>query len=146
MYVVGLGARTTLAQEADPDAHQGFRLWYRLIGDGLCYQILRRMDRMEFVELYTDYSPGRHEEFTLFVGQRVWEIDTVPEGLTAIEIPLGRYVKFVANREVEDADIRLWSKVERFFAAHPEYERAFTTDIAFGGYRPDKVTLYVAIK
>ena len=145
LRVVGIATRTTQATEANPELSRSWPLWLRLL-DGLCYDIRRRISRIEFIELYTDYTGATHEEFTLIVGQRVFEFVDIPEGVQAVELPPQKYLKFVAKANEEDVSTRLRKKVQAFFLAHPTYQRAWTTDVLFTGSRLDKVTLYVAIK
>jgi predicted transcriptional regulator YdeE len=146
LRIVGIATRTTFAAEADPESYRSGDLWARFVLDGLCYQIRRRISRIEFIELYTDYKGATHEEFTLLLGQRVFEFAAVPEGMRAIELPPQKYLKFVTKANEENLSTRLWKKVQEFFLVHPTYKRAWTTDVLFTGSQLDKVTLYIAIK
>jgi predicted transcriptional regulator YdeE len=151
LRVVGVAVRTTLVDETDPDRSRAHSLWGRFVGDGLCYQVPRRINRCEFIELYTDYAGATHEEFTLLLGQRDFEFaNDLPEGLTSIELPAQEYLRVVLKLQEEEVAeelcARLWAKVRQRFLQHPTYERAWTSDFAFVWGRFGKITLYVAVK
>ena len=150
MKVIGLEARTTNALEADPSTARIPGLWQRFFKEHVPEQIPNRSGSGAWMAVYTKYERDASGEYSLVLGAEVTSFDDVPEWLTPVVIPASRYLVFSAQGTMPQAVIETWGQVWSYFAASPEYERAYTADFEvydqrFQSVSPE-VDIFIAIK
>lgn len=103
-----------------------------------------RLDRCEWMEVYTEYESDHLGEFTFIKGHRVWQIEDVPEGMMAIEVPRRRYAVFTVDPDKDFGFSDTEEEILRYFSETPKYERAYLTDFILSGGR--RTRFYISIK
>lgn len=142
--VIGQQIRTSNAREMDPDTAQISRLWTHVYTDNLFGQIPHLLGDMTPIAVYTDYESDHRGDYALVVSGGVAKIDTVPQSLTALTIPAGRYLVFTANGTLPQAVIDAWGQIWAYFEGEAPYTRLYTCD--FEHYRSENsVDIYIAI-
>jgi predicted transcriptional regulator YdeE len=113
--VVGISARTSNPREMTPDGVIG-KLWARFMRDGILAGIPHRADP-SIVSVYSNYASDKDGEYDFLLGARVKSSAALPEGLTAVTVPAGRYAIFTSDqgpaaRVVMDAWKRVWAALD----------------------------------
>jgi predicted transcriptional regulator YdeE len=108
--VVGIAVRTSNAQqmtEARPIGKQ----WERLFQDGVLAAIPNKADG-NILAVYSDYASDQDGEYTYLLGARVTKVENVPAGMTAKNVPAGRYAVFTSDRgPVQKVVVDVWRRV-----------------------------------
>lgn len=93
--VVGLTVRSNNAFEATLETSKIFPVVRRFVSEDIASKIQGRVNPGTLICGYTEYESDYTGDYTYFIGEIVANNShEAPEGLTAIEIPSQRYVKF----------------------------------------------------
>ena len=115
--VVGMACR---ASNERPETVQAF--WQRLLAEGGWERIPNKADH-RIISLYTDFETDHTGDYTLLIGARVTDVETVPEDMVAIQVPPARYAVFKSVGPMPDALLATWQRVW-----DSGLVRAYTTD------------------
>lgn len=145
-WVMGIETRTTHQQELNPMTAGIPKLWRRFLAEQCWRAIPDLLHPCQFYGLYTDYAGHQTDaySYSFMVAAEVSSIDNPPEQMVGLTVPAGRYLVFRALRSSPTAIVQAWQQVWDYFASHPAYQRAFTTD--FERFNPQQVELYIAVK
>ncbi len=147
----GIEVRTSNGDEMDPLRARIPALWGRFFSEGLLEKIPGRTDGAVPMGIYSDYETDHTGPYTLMAGAEVCtasnaaELPELPEGMTSLTVPAGRYLKFLARGPMPQALVETWMTIWAYFGAESEHARAFTTD--FELHRgPDEAEIYISIR
>ena len=115
--VVGMACR---ASNDRPETVRTF--WQRLLAEGGWDRIPNKADS-RIISLYTDFETDHTGDYTLLIGARVTDAETVPEDMVAIQVPPARYAVFTSVGPMPDALLATWQRVW-----DSNLVRAYTTD------------------
>ena len=115
--VIGMACR---ADNDRPETVGAF--WQRLFAEGIWDRIPNKADD-RIISLYTDFETDHTGAYTLLIGARVTDVDTVPEDMVAIQVPPARYAVFTSTGPMPDALLATWQRVW-----DSGLVRAYTTD------------------
>ena len=108
--VVGIAVRTSNAEQMTPARPIG-KQWERLMGEGLLATIPNKADA-KIIAVYTNYASDKDGEYTYLLGARVTKVENLPAGMTARNIPAGRYAVFTSERgPVQKIVVETWQRV-----------------------------------
>ena len=133
MKVIGCGVRTSYSSELDSVTAKIPGLWKRFFEERLEEKIPNRTHPGNFLGVYTDYESDHTGAYSLIVSAEVSSLESLPEGMLGLTIPVGKYVVFPAGGPIPNAIIQAWQNVWNYFSQSSEYRRAYTTD--FESYR-----------
>lgn len=138
--VVGLKTRTN---NLAPDMGQKIGgLWQRLYGG--VYERISNKTNGKSIGLYTNYASGDAGDYDVLVGCETTGEEPL-EGLERVEIPAGRYARFVVRGDVQQAVAACWAEIWSM-----DLPRSFTVD--FEEYQPEGdmqntvIHIYVALR
>ena len=125
--VIGLGARTSNAQEATGDGPIS-KLWARMRETDVLGPIRNRADS-RLVALYLDYASDKDGPFTYVLGAKVSSDKDVPAGMVVKKVESGPYAMFTArggppSRMVPELWKQIWS-LEKPGPLHRAYKTDF---------------------
>lgn len=141
--VVGVSVRTSNAAETDADTSQVGRLWQRFFDENVSRRTPGAVPGL-IAGVYLNYERAGEAEYDMILGPVVNRIDSVPDGLTYVEVPGGRYLAFPVQGMPPTATLEAWSRIEAWFAAGQAFRRAFTFDIEL--YRPGVTEILVSVE
>ena len=142
--VVGISVRTT--NENGQAAQDIAALWNRFMGENLAAQIPNKIDAA-VCSVYTDYEGDHTQPYTVLLGCRVSNADTVPDGMMAKHFSGGTYQPFVAKGSLTQGVVyQTWVDIW-----NSDLDRAYTADFEVYGEKaldPEaaEVDVYVAVK
>ena len=149
--VIGISVRTTNRAEATPEGKIG-RLWGRAYSSNVIDQIPNKAPMGELLAVYYNYESDKDGEYSYLIGARVSSTSSVPEGMSVVHVPAGRYAVFTtdagpAPKVVPETWKRIWSVPK----GEPGGDRAYKVDYEVHGDRsgnPDsaQVDIYIGIK
>ncbi len=117
--VVGIQARTS---NLSPDMGAVIGgLWQKFFGEGLFFAIPEKKNAKS-IGLYSNYSDSA-EEYDVTVCCEAENSGKIPDGLTAAEIPAGKYAKFVVQGNMVTAVHDFWTELHKM-----DLPRAYTAD------------------
>ncbi len=141
--IVGITIRTTNKNgQAITDIGQ---LWSRFYADSILSKIPEIIND-DIYSVYTDYQSDYKEAYTVIIGCKVKSLDNIPDGLTGLKIPEGKYWKFIAKGKMPNAVIDIWNEI---WSKDKELKRKYTSD--FEVYGPNsqnpemaEIEIYIA--
>ncbi len=148
--VVGIAVRTSNAQqmtEARPIGKQ----WERLFQEGVLAAIPNKADG-NILAVDSDYASDKDGEYTYLLGARVTKVENVPAGMTAKNVPAGRYAVFTSDRgPVQKVVVDVWRRVWETQKSALGGDRTYKTDFELYDQRAQNpadsvVDLYVAVR
>lgn len=126
VIIAGLSVRTT--NEHNQSAIDIPALWNRFMSENVAAQIPNKLDGTLYC-LYTNYEKDHTRPYSTFLGCRVSELHSLPEGITAHTFTAGRYEVFTAKGKLADNIVfNEWLKIWG-----SNLKRKFTTDIEVYG-------------
>ena len=143
--LIGVEVRTTNKQEMDPATGKIPGLWGRFFQEQIAEKIPNKKPGGVLLGVYTKYESDYTSPYSLIVGAEVNSLDAVPEGLTGLTIPAGKYLVFVAEGPMPRALIETWTHIWSYFSDTSSYQRAYTTDYEVHQSN-DKADICIAIK
>lgn len=120
-------------------------LWQRFFETAVMQRIPHRIDDTVYC-VYTDYAGDHTQPYTAFLGCRVSEPGSLPEGISALEVPGGRYVAHTVKGNLNEGLVfKAWESIWQ-----SDLKRAYTADYeVYGPNAVDpqaaEVTIFVAI-
>lgn len=138
--VAGLAARTNNLPPEMGAVIGG--LWKQFYGEGIYGQLKHKVSG-KAMGIYSDYAGDETGDYTITVACEVEDADGLPEGVTAMTIPGGRYARFVVYGDMQAAVARFWQELWEM-----DLDRAFTYD--FEEYQDDSmeetcIHMYIAL-
>ncbi|WP_103071946.1 GyrI-like domain-containing protein [Aquimarina sediminis] len=121
-------------------------LWDRFINESMLYTIPNKIDDTIYL-MYMDYKNEYSEEYTVVLGCKVKNLDTIPDGMTSAQIQRSTYSRFTAEGDItKGITFNEWSKIWEI-----DMNRTYTTDFEMYGEEAQnpknaEVDIYVAIQ
>lgn len=110
MVLVGIKTRTSNVDEMNGAGHIA-SLWSRFFSENIAQKIPAKMSE-EIFSLYFDYETDSTGAYSVLLGVKVSETQSVPEGLEVVEVPQQRYQVFpCATGSMPQVVIEGWQKV-----------------------------------
>jgi predicted transcriptional regulator YdeE len=109
---VGVGVRTTNADEADPARARIGGLWQRFFADRIADKIPGRRADAPILAIYSDYESDENSEYSLSIGSEVAPGTAAPEGMVARAVPGGRYAVFGSEKgAIRQIVVGTWRRI-----------------------------------
>ncbi|GAB6991129.1 GyrI-like domain-containing protein [Paenibacillus pini] len=150
LELVGLGARTTNAEEAGPNGKMG-SLWEAYFQRNLSSEMEFHNPHLIYC-LYTDYESDASGAYTVLIGhERPSNSSVLPEELIQAVVPDAKYMMFKTKRgPVFEVVVEAWQEIWAFFETS-DVERAYTGDFELYDARyfdpqDAEVQIYIAVK
>lgn len=119
--IIGISKKTSNKnQQAAQDIQE---LWDEFQGKGISKQTPGKVDENIYA-IYTDYEGDHTEPYTVLIGSRVENLDTVPQNLLGRKFKKANYLKFSPEGKFPDAVIEQWVRIW-----NSDIERAYTADL-----------------
>lgn len=140
--VVGISARTN---NSDPNMGAVIGgLWERFYGQGVYQQIPDKANK-KCLGIYSGYAGTETEDYDITVGCEVAARGALPEGAISMEIPSGKYARFVVRGHVHHAVADFWQK-----AWNMDLDRKFACDFEEyqeeGTMENSEIHIYISLK
>lgn len=138
---VGLCARTN---NSSPDMCQVIGgLWQRFYSDG-AYSAIENKADCKAVGLYYDYQDEEKGDYSTAAACVVNAADKIPESMTVIKIPAGKYAKFIIKGDMVEAVAQFWNELWKM-----DINRSFVCD--FEEYQNSdpvnaEIHIYIGVK
>src|SRR5580704_16865274 len=148
--VVGIAVRTS-NREQTTSARPIGKQWERLFKEGLLAAIPNKTDG-KIVAVFSDYATDKDGAYTYLLGASVRKVESVPEGMTAKNVPAGRYAVFTSERgPVEKVVVEMWRRVWETPKNALGGDRTYKADFEVYDQRAQNpadsvVDLYVAVR
>ena len=148
--VVGIAVRTS-NREQTTSARPIGKQWERLFKEGLLAAIPNKADG-KIVAVYSEYATDKDGAYTYLLGAHVRKVESVPEGMTAKNVPAGRYAVFTSERgPVEKVVVEMWRRVWETPKNALGGDRTYQADFEVYDQRAQNpadsvVDLYVAVR
>lgn len=111
--VMGLVIRTNNNNEMNPEAAKIMPLCAQYFSQNIASMIPNRKNPGITIDGFTNYASNEFGDYDYFIGEVVTKAEPVV-GLTIIEVPEGRYVKFTTPKgKIPDIIINAWQKIWR---------------------------------
>jgi len=140
IIVVGIATRTT--NEKNKATKDIKALWDKFYMDRVMYTISQKTDE-SVITLYTSYEKDHTKPYTVVLGYKVDNIDTLPQGMVYATIPKSKYAVFhIKGENIVNELIKIWK-----YIWNSDLQRTYTGD--FEVYIPPdghEADIYVAIK
>ena len=125
-------------------------LWKKLYSEKGAKNIENRIND-NAIGVYYNYSNENGFEYDCLTGCEVKDtIDKIPEEMIKIQIPEGKYAKFVINGNPEKAVGEFWNKfwkeLSEDFSDNRKYTYDFEEYIAGNDYENMEIHIYISIK
>ena len=124
--IVGISVRTSNAQgEAMNDIP---KLWEKFMVEQIVNKIPNKLNN-DIYAVYTEYEGDHMKPYTMVLGCRVNNLDTIPEGMVSTTIHTGNYSQFNPKGNLkEDLVYNEWLKIWK-----SDLDRAYQTDFEIYG-------------
>jgi predicted transcriptional regulator YdeE len=148
--VVGIAVRTSNREQTTAARPIG-KQWERLFKEGLLAAIPNKADG-KIVAVYSEYATDKDGAYTYLLGAHVRKVESVPEGMTAKNVPAGRYAVFTSERgPVEKVVVEMWRRVWETPKNALGGDRTYQADFEVYDQRAQNpadsvVDLYVAVR
>jgi predicted transcriptional regulator YdeE len=148
--LIGISTETSNPRESDPDTAKIAGLWKKFFEENWNERIPNRLNEHLIYGGYTNYESDVSGQYTLIVGGEVKNLETVPDGMTGVVIPAGRYMIFTARGKMPEALISTWQEIWNFFSSQSKFSRAYTADYEVHDRTksadPSVVEIYIALR
>ena len=127
--LVGITARTSNAQEMNPETAKIGNAMQKFFGSSMQEQILRRKNPGTVFAVYTDYESDEHGHYTYFLGEEVNDFENIQQGFETLTIPAQTYVKFTSDPgQMPAVCIDMWQKIWKMSLSDLGGKRAYIAD------------------
>lgn len=111
--MLGLLSRTSLAKENRPETAVIPVLLDRYFAENIAASIPHQKNAGRMIAAYTHYESDEYGEYDYFIGEEIAELSPpLPEHLTCIVVPKGKYVKFTTNPgKMPEVVIHAWQEI-----------------------------------
>lgn len=142
---VGIEVRTSNRDEMIPGAGRIPPLWERFFSEGIADRVQSKIQPDHPAGVYSDYDSDYSGDFALTAGMMTEADAPVPEGLTKVAIPSGRYLVFRAEGEMPQALVDTWRAIWSHFVQESDSKRAYEVD--FELYLDERlVDIYIGVR
>jgi predicted transcriptional regulator YdeE len=125
--VIGLSVRTDNQKEAGGNGLIP-QMWQHVMAEGLLENVPHRADN-NLTVVYTNYSKGQDGEYDYVLGVRVSSIDKIPDGMTAVNVPAGKYAVVESDQgALPDVLPKVWQRIYTMSPVELGGERAYQAD------------------
>lgn len=144
LHIIGITVRTT--NENYQAAQDISTLWQTFLSKNLIKTIPNTLDS-NIYSVYTDYEKDHTKPYSVILGCKVKNLDSIPEGMVGISIPQQNYAKFIAKGNLNEGIVfNAWSTIW-----NSNIQRAYTADFEIYGERAQnpeqaEVDIFIAIK
>lgn len=112
MFLVGLKTRTNNNNESSQEKGKIGPLVGRFYTDNIAEKIPNRKNPGISFSGYTNYESDEHGEYDYYFGELVSNLNKIPEGLSGLVIPAGKYLKFTTNAgKMPGVVIQAWQQI-----------------------------------
>src|SRR6266404_5110329 len=143
--LIGIAVRTTNQQEKSSATAKIPGLWARFFQEQIADKIPNKTKLGATLAAYTKYESDHTGAYDLIIGREVKSLSSIPDGMTGVIIPAGKYLLFTARGSMPQTLIDTWGYIWKYFSKGAKYQRAYTTDYEVHQSN-DKVDIYIAIK
>ena len=98
--LIGIETRTTNQREADPAMAKIPGLWQRFFTESIEEKIPNKTNAGARFGTYTNYESDHTGEYSLIAAAEVSSLADIPEGMTSLTIPPGKYLVFPVEGEM----------------------------------------------
>ncbi len=125
--VIGLWVRTSKEKEAGGTGLIP-QMWQHAMEEGLLENVPHRADN-NFTVVYTNYSSDQNGEYTYVLGVRVSAVDKIPDGMTAVSVPAGKYAVVASDTgPLPEVLPKAWGRIQAMPATQLGGDRAYKAD------------------
>ncbi len=141
--IIGISMRTT--NENGQSSHDIPELWKKFFAENVLEKIPNKLDS-NIYSVYTDYESDFTKPYTVILGCKVANLDTIPEGMIGKTILGGKFSVFTAKGDLTKGAVASeWLKIW-----NTKLERAYTADFDVYGAKAQNpkdavVEIFVAI-
>lgn len=141
--IIGITIRTT--NENQKAANDIPELWNKFFSNNLLKKIPNRIDDNIYC-IYTDYEKDYTKPYTVLIGCKVEQTDSMPEELVAKSFEGGKYKKFTTSKgKLSEVIIDKWMEIW-----NSNLQRSYTTDFELHSTKsqnPDdgEVDIFIAV-
>ncbi len=129
LMLIGLTTRTNNINEGDPATAKISSTVQIYFQEGCAQRISNRKKSGVTYSAYAHYESDASGEYTYFIGEEVTDLTQVPAGLTALQIPQQKYVKFTNGpAKMPDVCIQAWRDIWQMTPSDLGGERAYIAD------------------
>jgi len=119
--LIGIELKTTnrdnLAMQEIPP------FWEKFLSEKTLKKIPNKLDDYSIIATYTKY---KHEnDYSFIIGATVSSFDEIPEGMTTVTLPAGKYAEFKTQGDIEKNVAEVWQHV---WSPEFKYERKLASD------------------
>ncbi len=141
--IIGIASETTNVN--GKAAEDLGKLWERFFVENIANKIPNKISE-EIYSVYTDYESDYTGKYTCVIGQKVYSMEEIPNGLIGREFKSGKYQKFVAKGQMPNAVVEIWKEI---WAKDKELNRKYTADFEVYGQKSQnaehsEVEIYIA--
>jgi predicted transcriptional regulator YdeE len=143
-HIIGIAVRTS--NNNGEAARDIGALWQRFMSDAILEKIPNKVNSSIY-SVYCKYESDYTAPYTTVLGCKVSLMETIPEGMIAIEISTGQYQQFTAKGNLMEGVVyQEWGKIW-----NSNLDRAYTTDYELYGEKASnpadaEVNIFVALK
>lgn len=132
ILIIGLSARTSNDNEMSHETAKIPLTADKYLAEELYDKIPNRKNPGITFGVYTDYESDEHGPYTYLIGEEVTSLHDVPDGLTAVRIPRGKYQKFTAGPgTMPSVVIDAWKTIWELSDAEMGGKRSYIADYEY---------------
>jgi predicted transcriptional regulator YdeE len=148
--VIGISVRTDNRAEMSADGKIP-KLWARIYSSNVIERIPNKTNKGELMALYYDYESDKDGEYSYMIGAAVSSTADVPEGMSVVHVPEGKYAVFTTERGPASKVVpALWKQIWAVKPSEPGGDRTYKVDYELYDEhdKPDRaqVDIYIGIK
>ncbi|MEM8535621.1 MAG: GyrI-like domain-containing protein [Chloroflexota bacterium] len=145
--LVGIGTRTTNADEANPEIARIPDLYQQFFSQQVGDSIPERSDPALLYAVYTNYESDHQGAYDFLLCQQGGSTSALPEGLTAVTVPASQYLVFEASGEMPQTVVVTWQTIWGYFDDSIPYRRLYTVDFErYDQTQSNQVKIYIAVE
>ena len=145
--LVGIGTRTTNADEANPEMARIPDLYQQFFSQQVGDSIPERNNPALLYAVYTNYESDHQGAYDFLLCQQGNSTSALPEGLTAVTVPAGQYLVFEASGEMPQTVVTTWQTIWGYFDESVPYRRLYTVDFErYDQTLSNQVKIYIAVE
>jgi len=142
--IMGISVRTT--NESGQSSEDIPALWDKFLSGNIIAQIPNKTDDTVY-SVYSDYEGDHTKPYSIIIGCKVKNLDSIPEGLIGKSFSKGQYLIFTAKGKLSDGIIyKEWEKIW-----NSGIKRKYTADFEMYGEKakdPEdaEIDIYIAVE
>ena len=143
--IIGISVQTT--NQNNRAATDLGKLWQQFFSNDISNKIPNK-ESEDIYAIYTDYGSDYKGKYTAIIGQRVNDLDKIPEGLVGREIKNENLLKYVAQGEMPAAVVETWNEI---WANDSTLNRIYVADFEVYGEKSQQgakseVEIYIGVR